>query len=91
LGRSAAPPPGPDELTPLRVSSPSSEFLVWRQCSPKPHESCRWETLDGRWVAIALGDGLDLGRAVVTNWSGARVLVDSFEDALELAGSWRLS
>ena len=89
--RRGPPPDELDELKPLRPVSPSSEFLIWRNVSPVPGESVRWATLDGRFVSIALGVGLEVGRVIVLRSEGQRALVESFESALELAATWRLS
>jgi hypothetical protein len=39
---------------------------------PKGDESCRWETLDGRWITIVVGAGPDLGKAIVADSTGRR-------------------
>jgi hypothetical protein len=56
---------------------------------PRDPESCRWQRVDGRWVAVALAVDEELGRVVVFDSEGKRELVDSYEAALELARSWR--
>jgi hypothetical protein len=56
---------------------------------PKGDESCRWETLDGRWVALSIGGGDDLGKAIVSDSTGRRELVHSYEEGLALAREWR--
>jgi hypothetical protein len=86
--------PGDDEprLEPLKPRRDTWSGLVirWHAATPKSSESVRWESIDGRWIAIALGEGEELGHAVVVNAEGKRVVVDSYEEALVLAESWRV-
>jgi hypothetical protein len=49
----------------------------------------RWESIDGRWVSIGLGDGERAGYGIVRSSSGACEWVDSYEGALALARQWR--
>ena len=55
--------------------------------SPKPDESVRWICVDGRWVAISLGQGAEAGRTIVMSCEGRREVVDDYESALKLAKS----
>jgi len=68
---------------------PTGRFTRWRITSPQAGELARWEALDGRWVAIAEGHGASAGRHIVADSLGQCEAVDSYEDALELAKSWR--
>ncbi len=79
------------QLEPLqpRNDSWSQRHIRWHASAPKGAESVRWESLDERWVAIALGDGDELGCAVVTSSEGRRAVVDSYEEALIVAETWR--
>ncbi len=63
--------------------------LRWRLVREMRDESRRWESVDGRWVALELGEGPDLGSVVVTDSTGRRELVASFDRALEIAKAWR--
>jgi hypothetical protein len=86
------PPPEDDlELEPLqpRRDAWSQRHVRWHAAAPRDNESVRWQSVDERWVAIALGEGDELGRAVVTSSEGQRVVVDSYEDALVVAETWR--
>ena len=65
-------------------------YVPWRRGTPQPGESVRWVCVDGRWVSIALGQGAEAGRTVVTSCEGRRELVDDNESALKLAKSWRV-
>jgi len=80
-----------EKLVPLAPRRDSGQFIVWRLVKPRSGESCRWETLDGRWIALGLGNEDELGCVVVTDSSGRRELVDSYEGALGLAREWRQS
>ena len=78
------------KLPPLRPRRPSLSFLVaWKLVPPKDPESCRWECLDGRWVALTIGHDTELGKVVVTDSGGRREQIESYEDALALAKLWR--
>ena len=61
----------------------------WHAGSCRHGERARWETLDGRWVAIAIGCGASAGTIIVADSRGRYEAVDSYEDALALAASWR--
>ena len=67
----------------------SQRVIRWHSAVPKNDESVRWESVDGRWIAISLGDGEDLGQAVVANGDGHRAVVDTYEAALVVAETWR--
>jgi hypothetical protein len=84
------PPAAEAVILPLRRRRESTaKHIIWGMVPPKGDESCRWETLDGRWVALAVGSGGDLGRAIVTDSSGRRELVQTYEEGLALARTWR--
>jgi hypothetical protein len=78
-----------DKLTPLSPRKDTGQFQVWRLVKPHSGESCRWETVDGRWLTLALGQGDEIGSVVIANSDGRRELVESYEGALELAKEWR--
>jgi hypothetical protein len=80
----------PLELKPLRPAWDASEPEPWALVSPREDESCRWQSGDGRWVAISIGTGDDLGTIVVSDSRGRRQRVDNYEFALALARSWRV-
>lgn len=67
----------------------TAEFIPWRTVRPHEGEAVRWECVDGRWIALALGHGESLGAVVVTDSSGRCESLDSYEDALALAKRWR--
>ena len=87
------PPFGDDDplLEPLqpRRDSWSQRHVRWQLAPTRGNESIRWQSLDDRWVAIAMGDGDELGYAVVTTSEGHRAVVDSYEEALVVAETWR--
>jgi hypothetical protein len=55
--------------------------FTWRLVPPKKTEDCRWESADGRWVAVS--------QTTVTDSTGRRQSVESIESAVALALSWR--
>lgn len=61
----------------------------WHVAAARHGERERWETNDGRWVAVAAGHGASEGKAVVADSRGRFEAVDTFDDALALARSWR--
>ncbi len=63
----------------------------WQLVTAQPGECCRWRAHDGRWIAIELGKGVQLGRAIVRDSTGREVEVDSYEGALALARTWRFA
>ena len=67
----------------------SDTLVAWRLAPCHPDESVRWECVDGRWVAIALGFGATAGIVLVMDSAGRCESVDSYEDALTLAKRWR--
>lgn len=79
------------ELAPLkpRRDTWSGAVIRWHSAPPHAGESARWQSVDGRWVALSLGDGDDLGRAVITGSGERRAVVDSYEEALIVARTWR--
>ena len=77
-------------LTPLfPEDEKTSEFIPWQTTRPHEGEAVRWECVDGRWVAIALGRGESLGTVLVTDSRGRCESVESYESALDLAKQWR--
>ena len=78
-------------LEPLRPKRDtwSARLVRWHAAAPKSGESVRWESIDGNWIAISLGDGDDLGRAVIAGNGGRRAVVDTYEEALVVAETWR--
>ena len=48
-------------LTPLVPEATGA----WRPVCPKGPESFRWESTDGRWIIVAVGDGAELGTMFV--------------------------
>ena len=78
-------------LTPLfsEDDERTSEFIPWRTTRPHEGEAVRWECVDARWVALALGHGASLGTVVVSDSSGRCESLDSYESALDLAKRWR--
>jgi hypothetical protein len=79
------------QLEPLqpRRDTWSARLIRWHAAPAKDGESVRWESIDGRWVTISLGIGDELGHAVVATVDGRRTVVDSYEAALVVAGTWR--
>lgn len=76
-------------LEPKRVTEQLNAIIPWRMAPAKEGESCRWACVDGRSVAICIGGGDDLGKAVVIDTVGERHRFDSYEEALEFAKSLR--
>lgn len=80
----------PPILPPLRARHDSFPgVVVWGMVPPNGDEACRWESVDGRWVAVSIGSDDELGHAIVTTSDGRRDVVDSYEDALAMAKRWR--
>ena len=79
------------KLSPLQPSRDtwSARLIRWSSAAPRANESVRWESIDGRTVAISLGEGDELGRAIVASSDGSRAVVDSYEEALVVAETWR--
>ncbi|HEY1586799.1 MAG TPA: hypothetical protein VGH63_13995 [Polyangia bacterium] len=75
-------PPGPMSVTGM--------YVPWRLSTAEAGESVRWQCVDGRWVAISLGQGGEAGKTIVTSSEGQRQAVDDYESALKLAKSWRV-
>ena len=88
-------PPAPDlaRLKPLTPESLEPSTLNdWQMVRPRTQESCRWESVDGRWITLSLGSQVaEVGKVVVADSNGRRELIDSYEGALALAKSWRTS
>jgi hypothetical protein len=78
------------KLIPLRPRTESGPFIVWRLGKPREHESCRWETADGRWITLSLGHDDEIGSVIVADSTGRREVVDSYEGALAMAKAWRV-
>jgi hypothetical protein len=78
-------------LSPLkpRRDTWTGRLVRWHAAPPKAGESVRWESIDGRWVAISLGEGDEIGHAIVCSVDGRRSVVDSYEEALVVAETWR--
>jgi hypothetical protein len=68
---------------------PTGGFTRWRVTPAQVGEIARWESLDGRWVAIAMGHGASADKTVVADSRGRFEAVGSYEDAMALAKSWR--
>jgi hypothetical protein len=64
-------------------------FVPWGPVPPQNGEVVRWQCIDGRWIAVELGQGDHAGLAKVSESLGRCEYVDSFEAALELATKWR--
>jgi hypothetical protein len=79
------------QLSPLkpRRDTWSQRLVRWHAAPPKQGESVRWESIDGRWISISLGEGDDIGRAIVASVDGRRAVVDTYEEALVVAETWR--
>ena len=82
---------GEPQLAPLEPPRDTwtARLVRWHSAAPQADESVRWESLDGRWVAISLGEGDEVGRAVVSAAEGRRTVVDTYEEALVVAETWR--
>jgi len=78
-------------LAPLRPRRDtwSQQLIRWHLAAARGNESVRWESIDGAFISISLGDGEDLGRAVVAGSDGRRAVVESYEEALVIAETWR--
>jgi hypothetical protein len=72
-----------------RALTATGLYVPWRLTAARAPESVRWEHVDGRWVAVTIGHGADIGFVVVTSSSGRRERVATYEGALELARRWR--
>jgi hypothetical protein len=69
--------------------SPTGGMLKWQKTDAQPGESYRWASVDGRWVALSVGTGSELGVAFVSCSDGRRERAKSFEHALAVAKQWR--
>lgn len=79
-----------DEPTAVRSrGSQTGGHVRWRPRPPRSGEAVRWECVDGRWVSISLGVGVNAGNAVVADSEGRSEAVATYEEALSLAKSWR--
>ena len=77
-------------LTPLYSEEErTAQFIAWRTTRPHEGEAVRWESVNGRWVALSIGRGASLGSVVVTDSAGRCEALDSYEGALDLAKRWR--
>ncbi|MGZ3408697.1 MAG: hypothetical protein ACXVAN_19740 [Polyangia bacterium] len=65
-------------------------YVPWRLSTAQAGESVRWDCVDGRWVAISLGQGDESGQTIVTSSEGRRQSAGDYESALALAKSWRI-
>jgi hypothetical protein len=74
-------------LTPLVPRSSSGVHQLWRMVPPRGDESVRFQRIDGAWIAVSLD--IAAGTAWVLDGAGRRVPAASYEDALQLALSWR--
>jgi hypothetical protein len=73
-----------------RQPSMTGQFVPWRLSPVEAGESVRWHcVVDGRWVAVSLGQNDEAGFVIITSSDGKRRKVESYEDALELAKSLR--
>jgi len=73
-----------------QVTAPEVEaYVPWRLVTAKGDESCRWQHIDGRWIALTLGRDEEIGLVVVNDSSGRRETVEAYESALALARHWR--
>jgi hypothetical protein len=67
----------------------TGDVILWRTVATQAGESIRWECVDGRWVSIAVGHGATHGSMLVLDSSGRCEAVDTHDEALQLAKSWR--
>ena len=68
-----------------RIDDSSGYFPKWARVPPEKNEACRWESVDGRWIALVV----DKQRVFVIDDRGRREVADSYDNALALAKSWR--
>jgi hypothetical protein len=72
------------------MSGNHSNHELWQLRPSRPPECCRWVSADGRWVSLTLcPHEQEMGRVLVRESSGRTELVDTYEDALQLARGWR--
>lgn len=72
-----------------RADNLSGFYVPWRLGGAQQGESVRWHHVDGRWVAVEVRrQGAETG-VFVTDSTGRRQRVDSYDAALELARRWR--
>ena len=72
-----------------RSKTAAATYLPWRPATPRDGESVRWESVDGRWIAIGLATGKRAGFAFVHHSGVLCEYVETYEDALALARKWR--
>jgi hypothetical protein len=63
--------------------------LEWRLVPARAKESCRWQSVDGAWIALTLGHQKDITKVVVSASDGRSEVVDGYEEGLNLARRWR--
>jgi CheY-like chemotaxis protein len=81
-----APPTEPWLVVPTEAPIADSN---WHLVAPRRGESCRWEDGTGRWITVAMGEGEELGMAVVRCWQGRLASFERYEDALKLCANLR--
>jgi CheY-like chemotaxis protein len=76
----------------LRQGTPEPEPEVgemgWHLVAPRRGESCRWES-GPRWVSIRMGEGEEMGMAVVDGSCGVRASFERYEEAVRFCTSLR--
>ena len=87
--RPAAPRPPMPGVGAFDREAPSEYTRKWQIVSPKVGESCRWESIDGRWVTLTVGRGEALGTVVIAHSGGASEVNDSYEGGLTRAKQLR--
>jgi hypothetical protein len=82
--------PPPEAVPHLLLNRGDSQrHVIWGMVAPHGEESCRWQTGDGRWVALTVGRGTMLGKVIVATSDGRCRILTSYEAALHLAREWR--
>ena len=77
------------KLKGVRPASITGFYVPWRLGGAQQGESVRWHHVDGRWVAIEVHRrGAESG-VFVTDSTGRRERVETYDAALALAKRWR--
>jgi hypothetical protein len=66
-----------------------ADLRLWRMTAAHPGELIRWQSLDGRWVALARGHGISAGELLLVDSRGRCESCADVDAAFALARQWR--
>ncbi len=82
------PPEANAPMAPMR-NHWTGDVVLWCAVPGEDGQLMRWQSVDGRWVAITEGHGASLGAILVLDSSGRCDEVKSYDEAMRLAKLWR--